>query len=288
MEVCSPYELLPTESLRFELEQTRPPPIIQTQSITNTKVVKDNFISRELDEDTGRRILDYIYDEVSGSVTTKKKSRKKTNLSIGADGHKNSFYIPEATNKPTSSTTFFDRISDSLGLKTVSNVQKINMDVLKSNGVTLEVLIDECEVSITNLKQANILSTFQDLLELGFTPMDLTRNRLLFNCGTLKTLFNADHNTLIKYGVPIDVEHLIRGKILSSELQTLGFSFDNMINEKGIGRDQLKTLNFPLRDLMNLGFEKRHLKKLHITKEFALKSWPDGFGWNKETFDLLS
>lgn len=244
-----------------------------------------------MDEESGKKILDYIYDEMNGSLMKNKSKRKPlAKAGIAENGHKNAFYIPEQKSIASSSTTttsFFDRISDSLGLKTTSNVAKIDLDTLVNNEMTLEILIDDCEIPISNLRQANIVTTFQDLLALKFTPMDLVRNRQLFNAGTLKTLFDADYKTMRKYQVPIDIVHIMKGKFLSSELQTLGFNFEQMIDEGGIGRSQLHALNFSLSDLINLGIEKKHLVKLKITKEQALSPRPDGFGWDKETYGLL-
>lgn len=287
--VKSPYELVPTESLRFQSIDASlmpaPSPVQSIQSVSSGK--PKTMVSRELDEESGKKILDYIYDEMNGSLISKKKKRKPAaKAGIADNGHKNAFYIPEQKSSVSSGTTtsFFDRISDSLGLKTTSNVAKIDLDTLVNNEMTLEILIEDCEIPISNLRQANIVTTFQDLLALGFTPMDLTRNRQLFNVGALKTLFDADYKTMRKYQVPIDVEHIMKGKFVASELQTIGFTFEDMIEEKGIGRSQLHALNFSLSDLMNLGIEKKHLRKLRITKEQAISPRPDGFGWDEETY----
>jgi hypothetical protein len=291
--VKSPYELVPTESLRFQLMTIDEPvaPMIQVQSVSSVSNKQKTMVSRELDEESGKKILDYIYDEMNGSLISKKKKRKPlAKPGIADNGHKNAFYIPEQktiNSSGTTSTSLFDRISDSLGLKTTSNVAKIDLDTLVNNEMTLEILIEDCEIPISNLRQANIVSTFQDLLALGFTPMDLTRDRKLFNVGTLKTLFDADYKTMRKYNVPIDIEHIMKGKFVASELQTIGFTFEYMIQEKGIGRSQLHALNFSLSDLINLGLENQHLRILDISKRRALSPRPDGFGWDKETYELL-
>ena len=287
--VKSPYELVPTESLRFQSIDEPIVPLTPIQSVSSVTSKQKTMVSRELDEESGKKILDYIYDEMNGSLISKKKKRKPlAKPGIADNGHKNAFYIPEQKNSvTTTSTSIFDRISDSLGLKTTSNVAKIDLDTLVNNEMTLEILIEDCEIPISNLRQANIVSTFQDLMALGFTPMDLTRDRKLFNVGTLKTLFDADYKTMRKYNVPIDIEHIMKGKFFASELQTLGFTFEHMIQEKGIGRSQLHALNFSLSDLINLGLEYHHLRILDITKKRALSPRPDGFGWDKETYELL-
>lgn len=292
--IKSPYEILPTGSLRFNSntnkkvihEETKP----SSPVLDMTNKPKMNFVSRELDDESGKKILDYIYDEMNGSLIpdSKKKTKHTTKTRITDDGHKSSFYVPDSKSVPkNTSLNIFDHISDSLGLKTTSNIQKIDKNILKKNDITIRVLIEELEIPISNLRQANILHTFDDLLELGFTPFDLTRNRELFNCGTLKTLFNTDYKMMEKKNVPVNIDHIIRGKFYSTELQTINFSFNTMITEKGIGRSQLHALNFPLKELINLGFEYKHLRILDISKRRALAPQPEGFGWDIVTYDLL-
>lgn len=308
--VKSPYQLLPTESLRFTPPKKMKQKKQELRTITTTTPTefisnlsssvksRNDFVTRELDDESGKRILEYIYDEMHGSLMTKnrreERKKKKTNpskASLAKDGHKNTFYIPESkrnTNKSTaSSLNILDYVSDSLGLKTTSNIQKIDKSSLRKNGMTIEILIEDCEVSLSNLRLAGILNSFEDLLELDFRPMDLTRNRELFNCNSLKTLFNANHDTMEKYGIPLGIDDIMLGKFYVSELQTLDFKLDRMVLERGIGKSQLHALNFPLEDLISLGLTREHLKILNISRRQALMPMPEGFGWKEEIYKRL-
>jgi hypothetical protein len=228
---------------------------------------------------------------MSNNRREKKQRNTPSKTSLAQDGHKSTFYIPESkrnTNKGTaSSLNLLDYVSDSLGLKTTSNIQKIDKSSLKKNGITIEILIEDCEVAISNLRLAGILTSFEDLMELDFKPMDLTRNRELFNCNSLKTLFNADHGKMEKYGIPLGIDDIIQGKFYVSELQTLAFRLDRMIREGGIGKSQLHALNFPLEDLISLGLKKEHLIILKISRRHALMPLPEGFGWKEELYKEL-
>ena len=81
----SPYELLPTETL-LARNNTTPSPIIPTVvTPTLTKIIP---ISRELDKDSAERILDYIYNEVEGSLSNSGILHNKKKKKNGRRNHK--------------------------------------------------------------------------------------------------------------------------------------------------------------------------------------------------------
>jgi hypothetical protein len=313
MNVLSPYEAIPTEELYFtspEQQHQRPQLPLEEipraaayiggvgstsiSSVSSVGVVRAHTAARELDEESGERILDYIYRKGGGSVAVKKNSSPAPVMTLDPNGHTNSFYIPPA---PTPSLSggrggggggFLDLLTDKLGLKTKANIQRIDKTVLVKNGVTLGVLIEECGVAISNLRQANILNTFEDLLDLGFCAEDLTRNRLLFSCQSFKQVFKADYHTMVRHGVPFDVSHLLKCKFTPQELDTLNYSLDTLIQAGGIDRDLLMKLNFSLADLVQLHFRGEHLKMLKISRRLATAPRPRGFGWSADDLSLIT
>ena len=327
----APYERTPTDSLVFirggasESSQvtsplshhqpsvpSSPSPPTRGTETTTTQVV------RELDEQTGFRILDYIYER-GGSVNiddggTTPVKRATPAPPISQAHNRNTFYIPPNTTSTgsvggTTTTTagtkvmqLFDALTESLSFKTMSNVRKINKRVLQHNGITVETLIAQCRVAITNLYQARIVTSMRDLVELGFKTSDLLLDRTLFNCNTLCTLFGvrADdgrrnlpmYRVMVGHGVDFSLEHLMMNdSFLSSELMTLEFPLGEMIEADGIGRGQLLALKFPCAELVQLGLTKKHLKKLKISERHATEPrQPDGqggFGWTIEEYRSL-
>ena len=109
-------------------------------------------------------------------------------------------------------------------------MKNINKEVLKNNDITIEVLITECRVSITDLYVAGILTHFDDLIELGFKATDLMLNTELFSCSSLVRLFKVNHDDMKLKRVEIDLEALIVGKFcFYFFLNTVGQTSFNLV-----------------------------------------------------------
>jgi hypothetical protein len=299
-QVPSPFELLPNEHLLFQLPlpttttivSLGPPPSQATPITGISNGSKSQGIDRELDEETGKRVLAFIYGERNGKLSVGGGGEKKMeSLKFNQDGERTKIYVPSSrSNKSTTTSlmgSLFDRLTDSMGLKTMSNVKRITKEVLIENDVKLGNLIMDCDADITEFHRANILVTFQDLLDIGFEALDLVKNRELFNCQKLKLLFGADYDTLRLRSVPFDLSHVMRGNFNVTELMAFNFSIGTLVEEKGIGEDQLHCLQFSLEDLTLLHFSKKHLRMLGIKESRALKPRPIGFGWKEEEYRLL-
>jgi hypothetical protein len=316
----SPYERTPLSSLRLHVydevatstttttPEIRPPPTYN-RSVVNNGGKPSFVVVKELDEESGYRILDYIYGR-GGTVVVSaeemeafRRNRLARVKHVSQAQHKPAFYVPPssggarggATQSARSSAinTLLDQLVDQSSLKTMSNVRRITKDILLYNGVTVEALLRHCRVSISTLRAADIVTQFQDLVELGFRPQDLLIDRTLFNCNTLKNLFaGADYRTIVAHGVAFDLTHLMMdGSFLSSELIALGFPLGAMIERGEISQSQLRALKFPFAELVELGLCKAHLAKLGLSREFATQPMRadgrGGFGWTTDEFDSL-
>lgn len=257
---------------------------------------------RELDKESGEKLLDYIYHEMEGRVNGKRTSLQSNNnnnnnniAQLDKNGHMSAFFIPGKNTASTTTTTtrrggergILDLLGDSLGVKTENNIREITKEVLKENDMTIEIIITECQVSITNLYAANILTSFNDLLYLDFKLTDLTLNRELFRCETLKSLFKVNCKKMRKRGITFDLESLMIRPFYTSELEMLGFSIDSLIQSGGIARNQLRSLNYSLEGLISIGFKKEHIEKLKISKKSATRPQPNGFGWSESEYTAL-
>jgi len=116
---------------------------------------------------------------------------KKRNVT--ANGPYGYFFTPSLPGSTKKTTSLFDDIvngvTDSLGIKTKSNIENITKETLIENDITVAVLLEDIGVRLSEFKNAGILNSLQDLVDIGFDPCDLTRDRLLFSCATLYQLF---------------------------------------------------------------------------------------------------
>lgn len=242
---------------------------------------------RALDEESRKRILDWIYEnrDGGGGTVTRERASRDAELKRGTDGHAMSFYIPPVTKKEKASADLLDVWADRLKLTTKSNLLRIDKTLLIENGMTLRVLIDECRVKIKDLYFAGILTSFADLVQLGFTPEDLKRDRILFDCQTLRERFGATAELLERHGLTLNI--VKEPPFYPQELIILEFPLGEHIEQGYVSRDALRQLDYAMADLVSLGFAWRHLKKLKITREMAQAQQPKGFGWTKADLDLL-
>lgn len=331
-----PFVKRPSSRLKFEslsitialAEREQPPPPQlqqkqQQQSISSQGSGNFLKVERELDEEIGKRILSFIYRRRNekggtvGGIVTKtpvqnnNNNNNNRNHAYGPSGHNETFYIPRNNSISSSNSNnnnrknaleegfsnLVDSVTDYCGVKTKSNVQRIDKTYLMQEGITIEMLIVECQVPISEMKFARILNTFQDLVDLGFIPQDLTRgDRTLLNCDTIANLYKREredgkkestYNMILRHGVEFDIRHILLGRFRSSELMSIGYNLDEPIRRREINSYQLRALNFTLRDLTILGLEKSHLDRMEITEKLALTKQPDGLGWSRDEYYAL-
>jgi hypothetical protein len=255
-----------------------------------------------LDEETGKRILQYIYQEGTGSVIQssniqkeKRSNKRRDKTQRDENGQPTLMYIPESVtnagkkNKGNSEPDLLARAADSLGLVSTRNIQQITKQLLRKNNITVRVLLEDLEVPLTELKAAGILNTFQDLVDLEFETRDLVRgDRTLFNSAKLRQLFDADFAKIRGAGVAFDLRHLMRCGFSSAELMALDFSFHTLVGERGITWRQLADLNFKLEDLMMLDLRREDIQALEISEAIAVTPRPNGLGWPRDLWHTLA
>jgi len=289
-----PYKRRPTESLF--LSNTSPKLSLLKDSVNHSVSTNDNnkvMIKRELDEETGKKILNYVYQKRGGLLTigggggmyNNNNNRPKQNLT--KTGHKQDFYVHSSSSQQQQQQhgglkTLVDTVSDSLNITTSSNIQKIDIHFLVNHGITLEILIDDIGVKISEMYAGGVLMNFRDLITIGFQPLDLVRDRKLFNCDMLGNLYNVNYETFSVNGISFDIRDIIRGEFLASELHALEYNIDLPISKEHLGLPILKALNFSLEGLTLIGFTKEHLKKLKIGAREARE-----LGWNHDEYLVL-
>lgn len=287
-----PYKKRPTESLYISKVSPKLS-LKEVHCVSHCVSTNDNnktMIKRELDEDTGKKILNYVYQKrgglltIGGGVNNNNNNRPKQNLT--KTGHKQDFYVHSSSSQQQQHgglKTLVDTVSDSLNITTSSNIQKIDIHFLVNNGITLEILIDDIGVKISEMYAGGVLMNFRDLITIGFQPLDLVRDRKLFNCDMLGNLYNVNCESFSVNGIGFDIRDIIRGEFLASELHALEYNIDLPISKGHIGLPILKALNFSLEGLTLIGFTKEHLKKLKIGSREARE-----LGWNHDEYLVLA
>lgn len=274
-----PFDSLPTHLLSpCEAPLPCQPKII---SSNNTLPVK-----KELDENAGMAILEYIYSRkgVINKESSGRSRRGEVNEQKGP--HKPSFYNEVNSGRNDKQGTskdldMIDRLTDSMGIPSKAKIKYITKEVLMRNHVTIQILINECKVGISDLKAGGIVDSFQDLIDLKFRMLDVVIDRTLFNVSHLYTLFHVSHKDLCRHRkVQFSTLDLLQCQFYASELQTLQFTLDTLIENGGINATQLQSLEFSLADLISLNFRPEHLHTLHITKKQAL----DWFKWDTKEY----
>lgn len=287
-----PFILLPTRLLKpREIEQVEvmlPSP--QQRPLTSVSSVNTVIpVKRELDESAGMAILEYIYSKKGGAlnkagdVDNSRRNRRRGDEE--ETSHKASFYIEPSVKKgggdASADLGMIDRLTDALGMPSKAKVKFITKEVLMRNDVTIQILIEECKVGITDLKVGGIVESFQDLIDLKFRMLDCVSNRTLFNVSHLYTLFHVGYKQLRRHpNVQFCTLDLLQCQFCASELQTLQFSFDRLIEKGAINAIQLHCLNFSLSDLISLNFRPEHLHTLKISRNDAI----DRFGWDAKEY----
>ena len=189
-----------------------------------------------------------------------------------------SFFVMP-TKKPASERTLIEKGISLLNLyPKKDNIRFIDKMFLVRHGLSITVLITECKVGITNLKAAGILSTYQDLCDLGFSLKDLVIDRELFGVNHIVQLYDMDATSL-----GIHVHNLIECRFSPAELMTLGLSIPDMIEEKGITARHIHLIGYSLANLRQLGVTKEHMRQLGITYPMAVNV----FKWDHREWNMM-
>lgn len=254
-----PCLIVPTSELSIG-NKTRPPssqpiPIVAPSII----VSQPHHNHRLLDEKTGLAILTYVYDRKSLFYDDDDDERE--------DEAVPSFFVLPGK-KTTNEQSFIEKSKTLINLyPRKDNIRFIDKWFLLKHKLTIAILLSECKVEISNLRIAGIVTTFDDLLELGFRLSDLVINRELFNVGHIVQLFGMTAETL-----NITLQDLLECLFLPAELATLQFSLPLYIEENDVRGCHIQRLGYDLKSLVQLGIQKKHLKILGITYPIALNT----------------
>lgn len=274
-----PCQIVPTSSLLIGNNSgggggggirpaSQPIAIIETPPHTRTTSSVSSS-NRELDEKTGLAILAYLYeskslfdDDTDIENDDELAYRRKPAVH---DPVMSFFRLPEK-NTRTEQRTLLERGKTLLKLyPRKENIQFITKGFLIKHGLTIRVLLVECEVEIANLWKAGIATTYEDLCDLGFQLRDLVINTSLFNVGHIVQLYKMDATSL-----NICVEDLLECRFVPSDLDTLQFSLPALIESNGIKARHIQLLGYSLSSLRMLGLRKSHLRMLGITMSIAI------------------
>ncbi len=268
-----PCLIVPTKSLAIKNNDSKATKPISIPLVNVTSPIKVSSSSRVLDEKTGLAILSHVYNSKSLFGEEEEDDYYETNTL-------SSSFIALPTKKKSTDSSLIQKGKTLFNLyPRADNIHFINKSFLLKHGLNLTILLSECEVEITNLKKAGILSTFDDLLDLDFQMTDLVVNKELFNVGHIVQLFGMNASSL-----HLSVEDLLDCRFLPAELLTLDFSLADMIESNGIRWGHLKALGYDLESLKLLGFKKAHLKKLKITYPIAVNE----LRWNPKEVNEMS
>lgn len=286
-----PFEILPTRwILDAPYPETQASIVAPILSISSSSVQIQKTVRevRALDEEQGKKILALIYDR-EGSIEKKGQSYNKQS-SGQQQTHQSSFYINQqsggdstsAKNEKKHEMDLIDRVNDYLGIESKRSIKHIDRELLIVNNITLNDLIALCDIGISDLWSAGIVTCVKDLRALKFQMNDIVINRSRFQAQQLRDLFGLNHDKLRKMkGVEFGVIDLLCCNFYPNELEALSFSFDRIIRRKELTAIQLKSLKFSLADLITLGFQSEHLPILGVSREQAIKE----FKWDAKEYD---
>jgi len=161
--------------------------------------------------------------------------------------------------------------------------KQITKEELIKNKITLNDLINN-NICITDLYLSGIIVNIDDFKQLGYIPGDLRINKKLFNLTHLKTIFKFSNDTILKdFLNGPDITSLLQSEMNVFDLQNIGFNFDMLFEIKNgelkpsMRYDHLIHLQLELKDAVDLGLRKEHLKALDIKPETLIK-----LKWNKD------
>ena len=170
---------------------------------------------------------------------------------------------PQLKEPKKSTRGLLDDIGDSLGIVTDENIKLIDLPFLIANDITLKVLIRDCKIKIVDLYGADIITNWHDLTQLGFSTSDLVIDRQLFNVNDICQFYGMTYSSL-RDRIGFSILDMMDCRFAPSELYTLGFSLATLIENKGMDREHLSILGYPLQHCKDLGFGKLHANLLSI------------------------
>jgi hypothetical protein len=180
--------------------------------------------------------------------------------------------------------TLMGALNNFVNLGMDDEIRRINKSYLINHGVTVENLICDCKVDLRELWKCHIITDLDDLLDLGFKLSDMTIDRKIFNATTAVTFFDVTYDRLRDYNdFDLGIFNIINSHFYAAELYTLGYHIDHMIVNNYIRKKDLLELDFELSDLVLLGFNTNHIKKLGISQREAINI----FEWNEDDYDNL-
>lgn len=275
-----PYKKRPTETLFLPVRGDGNRQIKVPVPVPVPVVNMQPRVKRQLDEETRRKILDYITNRknfASSDIINNNNNNNNNNRRIV--GKRQDYYVPTPKTEVNESSGPLDGMKlffeNTLKINTNQPNVEIDIEFLKQNGITLAVLIDEIGIKISDMYAGDILRSFSDLVEIGFQSKDLVRNRKLFNCDMLGNLYKTDYTAIKERGVKFDLHDIVVGGFWASDLAALEYNLDEAIESGEIILNNLKILNFSLSGLILIGLTKEHLKKLKIGKREAFD-----LGWD--------
>lgn len=293
-----PFEILPTATLVLapypECDQQQPAAVHSISSGSSKPLQvssQPNKTVKYLDEEQGKKILALIYER-NGSLDNTSNHEEEEDEAPQKkphqQQHKSSFYVPEKENKKNKEERvreggldMIDKVNDYFRIESKGLVKHIDLPLLLKYDITLDDLIRRCGIAITDLMDTRIIQCVEDLCALKFKMTDLVIDPRLFRVQHLPDLFQLTYVKLRKMkSIRFGALDMIECGFFPNELAQLGFSFDHLINDRGINAKQLKCLNFSLADLISLNLTVENLEKLGITPRIAIEI----FGWDRQEY----
>lgn len=279
-----PFEILSTAAILAApypevLPSTTTTTTTPVYSITSNNNNNNNNATKPktvkyLDEAQGKKILTLIYER-SGTIK-KSGKREVASQTKKKQSHQRSFYVPNNVQEKEvvesdGGLDILDKMSDYFHIESNRLLKYIDLDLLIENEITLDDLIRRCDIAITDLLATGIVRGVEDLCALKFKMTDLVINEQLFRVQHLPDLFRLTYTQLRKMkSIRFSALDIIECHFYPNELAQLGFSFDHLINDKGLNVKQLECLNFSLADLISLDFTVENLQALGISSHMAL------------------
>lgn len=257
-----PCHIVHTSELLIGGNRIVSPPIAIVEPSTKTF---RSSPARELDEKTGLAILAYLYESKSLFGNDEEEDDDDMAFNRKPATADPFFRLPEKSVRPEQ-RTLLERGKTLFKLyPRKENIHFITKSFLIKHGLTIRVLLLECETEIANLWKAGIATTYEDLCDLGFQLRDLVVSTNLFNVGHIVQLYKMDATSL-----NICIDDLLECRFVPSDLDTLQFSLPDLIESGGIKARHLQLLGYSLASLCMLGLRKAHLRKLGITMPIAI------------------
>ncbi len=246
-------------------------PIMEEEEVNMSSISSNSYNNEQslmisknkLSEEITKNILDYILDQ-SGEIILEDDSVYE-NYGIGSSVF-------------GSISSIFNRSNVNNSNNRLSSIT-ISKKLLMKNKISIRKLIKKFNISICDLKLSDIITCFQDLIDLNFNLRDLVENRSLFNVNHLSMICDdtVTCDTMEMYGITINRSNLLECRFTPSELSTLQYDFiGNFIPNNGdepvITRDDIRDLSYSLDDCINLLLiTKKDIIKLNISSRYLVR-----------------